>query len=389
MRLSRHLLIWALSAFLLIPSGCATTPEKLPPVMVPKVFFPDPPGLPRIQFLRSFTSSKDIESPKSQFDRFVTGEEQRIKRIDKPYGVGIYDGKIYVCDSNSTVMVFDLKNKKFQELEGAKGLGKLVQPLNISIDSDGTKYVADPVRGQVVVYNREDFFVKAIGSPAEWTPIDAVPFDNKLYVIDKKSRDVWIMDKKTGALSEKIGRKAEDETKWLGLPTNLAFDSKGYLYISDTGRFQVVKYDRDGHFLGAIGMLGTSPGRFSRPRGVAADRNGRLYVADASFDNVQIFNNDGRLLMFFGRPGNREGDLFLPAKVVIDYNHLAYFSEYLDPNFQAEALVIVTSQFGPRLVNIFALGRQKGVKYPTDEELTQELEEMKKKIGGKEEKKKE
>ena len=191
MRLSRHLLIWALSAFLLIPSGCATTPEKLPPVMVPKVFFPDPPGLPRIQFLRSFTSSKDIESPRSQFDRFVTGEEQRIKRIDKPYGVGIYAGKIYVCDSNSTVMVFDLKNKKFQELEGAKGLGKLVQPLNISIDSDGTKYVADPVRGQVVVYNREDFFVKAIGSPAEWTPIDAVPFDNKLYVIDKKSRDVW------------------------------------------------------------------------------------------------------------------------------------------------------------------------------------------------------
>ena len=74
---------------------------------------------------------------------------------------------------------------------------------------------------------------------------------------------------------------------------------------------------------------------------------------------------------------------------MIDYNHLAYFSEYLDPNFQAEALVIVTSQFGPRLVNIFALGRQKGVKYPTDEELTQELEEMKKKIGGKEEKKKE
>jgi outer membrane protein assembly factor BamB len=369
-------------------SGCATTPEP-PLVVASKVFFPEPPGLPRIQYLRSFSSGKDIESPRSQFERFVTGEEQRIKRLDKPYGVGIYDGKIYVCDSNSTVLVFDLNSKKFQELQGAKGLGKLIQPLNIGIDSDGTKYVADPVRGQVLVYNREDFFVKAIGSPAEWTPIDVVPFDNRLYVVDKKSREIWVLKKETGELMDKIGRKGEDQTKWLGLPTNLNFDSKGYLYISDTGRFQVVKYDRDGHFIGTIGMLGTSPGRFSRPRGVSADRDGRIYVVDAAFDNVQIFNNDGRLLMFFGRPGNREGDLFLPAKVVIDYNHMEYFSEYLDPNFQAEGLVIVTSQFGPRLVNIFALGKQKGVKYPSDDALAQELEEMKKKIEVREEKKEE
>ncbi len=41
--------------------------------------------------------------------------------------------------------------------------------------------------------------------------------------------------------------------------------------------------------------------------------------------------------------------------------------------------MLVTSQFGPRLVNVLAYGQQKGKKYPTDAELLKKIEERRKK----------
>lgn len=372
----------------LLASGCAST-QKKEVKKLPYIFYPEPPAPPRIQYLKFFTTNKDVEPPESEFERFVTGQRERIRFIDKPYGVAMYDGKIYVCDTNNKVMVFDLKEKKFHAMEGsAKGLGKVLQPLNIAIDKDGTKYVADPVRGQVLVYDKDDFYLKAFGSPAQWIPIDVAILGNRLYVVNRLEKNVWIVDKNTGELIDKIGQKGDNSNEWLGLPTNIAIGPKGYLYITDLGRFQVVKFDRDGHFKGTIGKLGTSPGHFARPRGVALDRKGRIYVVDAAFDNIQIFNNKGRLLMFFGKPGQLRGDMYLPAKVYIDYDNIKYFKDYIHPDFKVEYLILVTNQFGPQKVSVYAMGKMKGLKYPTDKEILEKLEQLKKKILEKQQKKK-
>lgn len=355
-------------------AGCAAPSVKKGPA----VFFPVTPELPRLQYLVSYTGLKDIEE-ESAFDKFVAGEKPNL-RLDKPYGVGIYDGKIYVCDSNAGVFVFDLKAKKYGPLEGSKGPGKLMQPLNIGIEEDGTKYVADPVRGQVVVFDRDDKYLRTYGTPGNWKPVDAQPFGEMLYVVDEKNGVVKVFDKKTGEVVRVIGNR-DDIKERLGMPTNAAFDSDGNLYVADAARFQVMKFDRDGHFISSFGRAGDSPSSFARPRGVAVDRKGNLYAVDAAYNNVQIFNKDGRLLMFFGaRDTARDpGALVLPARVVIDYDNLKYFEKYVDPSFDAEHLVIVTSQFGQRLVNVYASGKQKGVKYPTDEEIKKLLEEKRKK----------
>jgi hypothetical protein len=101
---------------------------------------------------------------------------------------------------------------------------------------------------------------------------------------------------------------------------------------------------------------------------------------DAAFDNVQLFTRDGQLLLFFGKAGNKAGDLYLPAKVVVDYKNIEYFKRYADPAFNVEAIILVTSQFGGRLVNIYALGKEKGKKYPTEDELKKLAEETRKKM---------
>lgn len=358
----------------LLCAACASAP---PPPHEAPIFFPGPPALPRVQFLASFNGRSDIET-QSKFDRFVVGEQPDL-RLEKPYGVAMFDGRIYVCDSNVTVVVFDLQANRFGALKGAVGPGKLIQPLNISIEPDGTKYVADPERGQVVVFNRADEYVRAFGVPGQWRPVDAVPFEGRLYVVDTAKRRIQVLDKQTGEPVKAIGDSGEPGDQ-LVRPTNIVFDAIGTLYVTDAGRFQVVKYDRDGHFKGTVGKLGDNLGHFARPKGAAVDREGHLLVVDAAFNNVQMFNREGRLLMFFGGASEQSapGSLTLPAKVSLDFDNLKYFRDRVAPGFEPEFLILVTSQFGSRLVNVFAYGHEKGRHYPTEAEIQKEIEARRK-----------
>src|SRR5215471_19511198 len=112
-RLVQILIVAALAALLAACASNQVKPQEAP------VFFPPAPELPRLQYLTSFSSMKDIQV-QSSFNKFVVGEVPDVK-LDKPYGVAIQGEKIYVCDTNSTVVVFDLKNKTFSNHKGAVG----------------------------------------------------------------------------------------------------------------------------------------------------------------------------------------------------------------------------------------------------------------------------
>jgi len=371
-RVMRKYGLAVLSAIVLVVQGCAAPKKAEKPAAI---FYPDPPDLPRVQFLTSYSGAKDLEPPKSGFDVFITGEKESQKRLDKPYGIAVHKGKIYVCDTNQTVMVLDLDRKVYGPLKGAQGAGKLLQPFNISIDSEGNKYIADTIRKQVIVFDKDDRYAKTFGSPERWKPVDAVAYEDRLYVADIKNGEVFVLDKATGETIKRFGQQGEPGER-LYLPTNLAFGSDGLLYVSDSGKFQVYKFDRDGHFRGTIGRHGSEPGAFARPRGVAIDKDNRLFVVDAAFDNIQIYLSEGQLLLFFGKASIAPGGMNLPAKVVIDYDHRKYFEQFVDPTFEAEYLLFVTNQFGLRMVNVYAVGKQKGQTYPKEGEIIEKLMEQ-------------
>ena len=316
------------------------------------VLFPAPPQEPRIQFLAAYRSDEDVLPPLSGFRRFVLGDREG-RELGKPYGVAIHDGQILVCDTQArTVVIFDLKAKVIGLL-GAGPNGRLKKPVNIVVDDDGTRYVVDVDLQRVMVYDRNDRYLRALGDPEAWSPTDVAISGKRLYVTDRKNVQVVLLEKATGEELKRFSRLGSGQGE-LFFPTNIVVGSDGSVYVSDTGNFRILKFNSRGKLLQQIGSLGRATGQFARPKGVAVDREGRVYVVDAAFQNVQIFDPEGKLLLFFGGGGGGEpGRLSLPAQVAIDYDNVELFADRAFAGYEIEYLIAVTSQFGPNKVSVF------------------------------------
>ena len=329
--------------------SCATAPKTKKTY----TFFPPAPDDPHIQFLTSFSADTDLGHSWS-FAQFLSGTKPSAPLV-KPYGLALYDGKIFVCDTvQGVVQVFDLKKNRASDFV-PQGEGRLLMPFNLTIDDDGTRYVADTLRNQVMVYGPDGAYLTAIGRKGEFKPTDVALTTNRLYITDLQAHAVKVFGKADWKYLFSIPAATNVTKGKLFSPANLALDKvNNRLLVSDMGGFDVQIYDLDGQYLNTIGSQGVGMGCFSRPKGVAVDREGITYVVDAAVQVVQMFDKQGRLLMYFGQPGaSTRGELLLPASVKVDYDHVAYFQKYVAPGRRCAYLILVTSQFGPNLVSVY------------------------------------
>jgi DNA-binding beta-propeller fold protein YncE len=330
-------------------SSCATKP----PAPKTYTFFPPAPDDPHVQFLTSFAGDLDLGRSWS-FGDYISGAKPA-GPLTKPYGLAVYDGKIFVCDTvQGVVEVFNLKTRRASYF-APQGEGRMMMPLNISIDEDGTRYVADTLRNQVLVYGPEGTYLTAIGKKNEFKPTDVAVTGDRLYITDLQAHAVKVYGKADRKYQFSIPATTNVTQGKLFSPVNLSVDKVNHrLLVSDIGGFAVQVYDLDGKYLSTIGQQGVGMGCFSRPKGVATDHEGNVFVADAAVQVVQMFDKQGRLLMYFGQPGaSTRGELLLPACVKVDYDHLKYFEKYVAPGHRCEYLILVTSQFGPNLVSVY------------------------------------
>lgn len=320
------------------------------------LFLPLPPDEPRLQFLTKFSSSLDISTEKKGFRDFVFGgEDKEAQLVQKPYGLAVHEGAIYVVDTRGNGYgVFDLANSR-SKLVRPTGAGALAKPINITIDTDGTRYITDTDREQILVFNADDRFLRAIGEPGQFRPVDVAIAGNLLYVTDIMNHRIHVLDKATDEVVQTFG-DAGSEPGQLFHPTNLAIGSDGTIYVTDTSNFRLQQFDAEGKFIRAIGSQGSRPGTFSRPKGIALDREGHIYVVDAAFQNIQVLDPDGGALMAFGEPGAERWNINLPTVVKIDYENVPYFEKFAAPNFEIEYLVLVASQYGLNRVVVFGYG---------------------------------
>jgi len=124
-------------------------------------------------------------------------------------------------------------------------------------------------------------------------------------------------------------------------PSDLFVDKDGNIWVADTGNNRIVKFDKDGNFLMALGAPpakeneaeigpaaeGERVETLNAPEGVFIDHLGRIWVADRGNGRVALFNAQGIFLRDFPKPQSKlleEDQVYQPSKVVVDRRGYIY-----------------------------------------------------------------
>lgn len=121
----------------------------------------------------------------------------------------------------------------------------------------------------------------------------------------------WLPETREAVLLDAAGKKTTlmrsgDQQGQVKNPRGLAVDPKGLLYVSDTGNSRVQIFNADGTYANSFGEKagfmsgGLKEGKFDNPTGLTVNSKGVVYVADTGNKRVQAFNSDGVFLFAVG-----------------------------------------------------------------------------------------
>jgi DNA-binding beta-propeller fold protein YncE len=111
------------------------------------------------------------------------------------------------------------------------------------------------------------------------------------------------------------------------LPTDIAINENGSVYVADTYNHRIQKFTSDGFFIKAWGQRGNGEGEFDYPYGIAIDTTNSVYVADNYNHRIQKFNSAGQFITKWGSQGGGDGELLRPRSIAIDAQDNVYVAD--------------------------------------------------------------
>jgi DNA-binding beta-propeller fold protein YncE len=229
-----------------------------------------------------------------------------------------------MSDERYTVVLGDRRyaiQRKWARPDG-QGFGFLS---DLMVDGEGRVHVAQ--RGTdrpVLVFDRAGRQVGSWGEGALAEPhyINAGR-EGAILVADRDAHQVLRFDR-DGRLVQALGRR-----HWPALdapfnhPTAAAQADDGEIYVADGyGNSNVHRFAADGRLIGSWGGAGRVPGAFTTPHAIALDRRGRVLVADRENNRVQLFDRDGNFLAEWG-------DFYHPMQIWIDDRDLVFVTDQI------------------------------------------------------------
>lgn len=150
------------------------------------------------------------------------------------------------------------------------------------------------------------------------------PKDDSFFVIDRMAR-VQHLDREGKFLGD-----WDMPERRVGKPVGVSVGPDGNVYVPDTHYHRIVVYAPDGKMLHMWGDEGRGPGQFIYPTDLAWDSKGHLFVAEyGDNDRVQVFDpaaDPPKFLYQFGNFGNGDGEFSRPQAIVIDHD-LCYITD--------------------------------------------------------------
>jgi sugar lactone lactonase YvrE len=118
---------------------------------------------------------------------------------------------------------------------------------------------------------------------------------NGIRLIHNKKQGKWGKDPKVSLEYVKnIGDlESDDDNVLFYMPSDIATDAEGNVYVLDSGNHRIQKFDTEGNFLASFGRHGQGPGEFQYPQSIDIDEEGNMYVSDSGNQKINILKPDG------------------------------------------------------------------------------------------------
>lgn len=174
-----------------------------------------------------------------------------ISGLSQPRGVATCGDRIYAADTgNDRILVYrDLEGEPLQVYRDAR----VRHPLRLWPDSEGNLYVTcgeDPPGGRLVyiprgegdggknwkVYKGQGLNAKGFG------PAQAATVGSPIYLVNPSTHRLARIGDMEGRVARELGGYGSGRGRFLR-PSGLALDSRGRIYVADTGNDRIVRMD--------------------------------------------------------------------------------------------------------------------------------------------------
>jgi sugar lactone lactonase YvrE len=233
--------------------------------------------------------------------------------LEKAHGIKVdANDNVWISDANNAIvlkisptgkLLLTLGDRgKRGDWDEKKGRRLLWQPLDVAFGANGDIYIAEGHGNEspndtglepgnsigaarIIHLDRNGRFINqwygnTIG-PGKFSMAHGI-------AVDPKTGNVWIGDREQYRLVVYTGDGRFVKTiQMKNLMCAVAFDSHGDLWVSTGRDGQLLKLDRDGHVLGAVGRgSGIGTGQFIEATYMAWDKAGHIYSGDTSVGRV-------------------------------------------------------------------------------------------------------
>jgi hypothetical protein len=230
--------------------------------------------------------------------------------------------ELYVIDNDSSVKIFNEAGMETYEFNDDGNLASVI--FDSAIDKNGNILLLSTTYGSGKYYilqcNYRGDLVTTMelkNFPKDFNPMTLVYRDGHLYLADKNSMRVVVMDER-GEIEQNI-----DLFPLLGVPkdrsnfgiSGFSVDKERNILFTVPVLFHGYRLSPDGK-LASFGQRGGAPGRFNIIAGIITDDDGHYFVTDKLKCAVLIFDKDFSFITQVGYRGfNSPGGLIVPMEM--------------------------------------------------------------------------
>ncbi len=247
-----------------------------------------------------------------------------------PTPVTLNNPKGFLLASTGSWLLADTGNSRLQEATSSGNLNRQSfwqanQTEGVGLDAKGGIWLTNSAEGNL---SREssamvpEYSIHAFGTEGKFSEPSGIAFTGeKMYVTDRGSNHIYEFEK--GNYVRTFGESGTGNGQ-LAKPHGVAIDSKGNVWVADTGNNRIEEFSPEGAYIAAYGTSGTGHGQFSNPQGIAIDSEGNVWVADTGNNRVQVLSSTGVYIQQFGTAGSGAGQMKEPTDVTTDSSRHVY-----------------------------------------------------------------